>query len=310
MRIACLLPSATEIACLLGLRDKIAGITHECDYPPGIEREKPALIESCLGPEGKHLPPGEIDRRIKETLKAGEGVYRIKRELFESLDFDLVITQGLCDVCAVPRGSVLDLIGELPRKPKVLSLDPTSLEEILGDITRVGEATGTAEKAKEIVAGLRGKIADVCSKTEDLGEDDRPRVACIEWLDPIFAAGHWVPEMVELAGGRDVLARPGEVSVGMHWERVVEARPEVLIVLPCGYELDEARAQMKLLTERPGWNDLPAVRAGRVYLVNATAYFSRPGPRLVEGLAQLAQMLHPERFPVSTPAWVPAALGK
>ncbi|MCW8130381.1 MAG: cobalamin-binding protein [Planctomycetota bacterium] len=304
MRILSLLPSATEIVCSLGLKDDLVGITHECDYPPGIETEKPIVIESCLGPEGKHLPPGEIDRRINETLQRGEGVYRIRPGLLEETRPELIITQGLCDVCAVPRFSVVEAVRSIKGfNPNVLSLDPTDLTGILADIRRVGEATGAIDASGDLVEKLEERVGEVAGRTRALGAAQRPGVACIEWPDPIFTGGHWVPEMVELAGGRDVLEKVGERSRRIDWQVVLDAKPEFIVVMPCGYNCAEARAQMHLLTARPGWRDLPAVKNQRVYIVEANAYFSRSGPRVVDGLEQLAQILHPGLFPCASPAW-------
>ena len=304
MRILSLLPSATEIVCALGLKDDLAGITHECDYPPGIEREKPIVIESCLGPEGKHLPPGEIDRRITESLRRGEGVYRFKDGALERAQPELIITQGLCDVCAVPGHAVVEAVRKVKSlNPNILSLDPTDLTGILADIRRVGEATGAIDAAGELVEKLEERIGEVAGRTSGLPKEQRPRVACIEWLDPIFSGGHWVPEMVELAGGVDVLQKVGERSQRKDWQQVLDARPEAVVVMPCGYGIAKTKSEMSLLTQRPGWKDLPAVRTGRLYLVEANAYFSRPGPRSVDGLEQLAQILHPELFPCAVPAW-------
>ncbi|GMV82627.1 MAG: ABC transporter substrate-binding protein [Planctomycetota bacterium] len=294
MRILSLLPSATEIVCLLGLREQLVGITHECDYPPGIELEKAVVIESCLGAEGKNLPPGEIDRRIRETLARGEGVYRFKPGLLEALRPELVLTQGLCDVCAVPREHVLHSVQALRPSPEVLSLDPTCLAEILEDLRRVGAAAGAGAEAERIAAGLQARIDRVAARTKGLPEAARPRVACLEWLDPIFYAGHWVPEQVALAGGVDVLAKAGEVSRRIEWDAVVAARPEAIFVMPCGYDEAKARGELGLLEARPGWRELPAVRAGRVHVLDANAHFSRPGPRVVDGLEELSRILHPK----------------
>lgn len=304
MRILSLLPSATEIVCSLGLKDELVGITHECDYPPGIEKEKPVVIESCLGPEGKHLPPGEIDKRINETLQRGEGVYRIRPGLLEETQPELIITQGLCDVCAVPRFSVVEAIRSIKGfNPNVLSLDPTDLTGILADIRRVGEATGAIDAAGNLVEKLEERVGEVAGGTRGLSDERRPAVACIEWPDPIFTGGHWVPEMVELAGGRDVLERVGERSRRIDWQVVLDAQPECIVVMPCGYTCAEARTQMNLLTARKGWRDLPAVKNKCVYLVEANSYFSRSGPRIVDGLEQLAQILHPDLFPCEKATW-------
>ncbi len=303
MRIVSLLPSATEVVCELGLREELVGITHECDFPLGIDKEKRVLIESCLGPEGKQLPPAEIDRKIRETVAGGEGVYHFKKGALEEARPDLVLTQGLCDVCAVPASMVNEAVKALGNEPSVLSLDPICLADIFEDVLRVGKVTEKPQAAEAVVMGLRKRMEAVVRKTADLVAADRPGVVCIEWFDPIFTAGHWVPEMVEQAGGRDVLAKPKVPSQTAEWDAVLAAKPDVMVVMPCGYDLGKLKTEMHLLRNRPGWKDLPAVRNNRVFGVNATAYFSRPGPRTVTGLEQLAQILHPELFPVEQKEW-------
>ncbi|MCZ7643976.1 MAG: cobalamin-binding protein [Planctomycetota bacterium] len=307
MRIVSLLPSATEIACALGLREELVGITHECDYPPGIAREKTVVIESCLGPGGKDLPPGEIDARIRETLARGEGVYRFKPGVLEELRPDLVVTQGLCDVCAVPREHLLETIRGLRPAPEVLSLDPTRLDEVFGDVLRLGRAAGRAGRAAELAAELRARVEAVAARTRALPESARPRVACLEWLDPLFSAGHWVPEMVELAGGRDALAVAGKPSERIAWEAVVAARPDVVLVMPCGYDAAKAERELRLVSNRPGWDGLPAVREKRVYFLDANAHFSRPGPRLADGLERLSRILHPNLFTSPSRRFIPGS---
>lgn len=295
MRIVSLLPSATEIVCALGLREALVGITHECDFPEGIGRDKPVLIEAVIGPEWKEMHPAAIDRKIRETVARGEGVYRFRPGALEAARPDLVVTQGICDVCAVPKKAAVEAIRSLRPEPALVSLDPTSLGSILEDILRVGEAAGRVAEAGRLVASLRARIEAVRARTAPIPPGMRPRVAVIEWLDPIFAAGHWVPEMVEIAGGIDVLASADEPSKRIEWDAVVASRPDVVIVAPCGYPEPLAAEGIRHLAGRPGWADLPAVRAGRVHAIDANAYVSRPGPRIVDGLERIAEMLHPPR---------------
>lgn len=299
MRIVSLLPSATEIVYALDLQDGLVGITHECDYPPGVET-KPVLIESCLGPGCQKMTPGEIDAKIRETLKKGEGVYRFKPGALEQAKPELVITQGICDVCAVPYQFVVGEIKKAKLQPHLISLDPRDLTGILTDIRRVGEISGRIDKAGEVVDALEERVGDVAGRTRDLPPSKRPRVAVIEWTDPLYAAGHWVPEMIELAGGIDVLAKTGVPSQIVEWETVIKAQPEVIIVAPCGYDLARARGELNALQSRPGFASLPAVKSNRVFIMNATATLSRPGPRIVNGLEELAQIIHPEIFPVAS----------
>ena len=297
MRIVSLLPSSTEIVCALGLEDDLVGITHECDYPPAA-KSKTVLIESALGHAAETMSAKEIDTKIRETLKAGEGVYRFKPDALKNAKPDLIITQGLCDVCAIPNHFVIKEAKTLRPEPQILSLDPQDLTGILTDIRRVGEITGQIDRAGAVVDALEERVGEVAGRTRDLPAAKRPRVAMIEWVDPIFGGGHWVPEMIELAGGRDVLARPGEPSQVIPWETVLSSAPEIIIIAPCGYDIPRARKDAELLRQRPGWNTLPAVKSGRVYFMDANATLSRPGPRIVDGLEDLAQIIHPELFPV------------
>ncbi|HYF47862.1 MAG TPA: cobalamin-binding protein [Planctomycetota bacterium] len=296
MRIITLLPSATEIAFALGLEDEIVGVTHECDYPAAA-KSKPVLIESALGDTSK-LSPKEIDSRLRELLKSGESAYRFKEGAFTAAKPDLIITQGLCDVCAVPKHFVIQEIRKAKIEPQILSLDPEDLTGILTDIRRVGEITGKVDKAGEIVDALEERVGEVAGRTRDLPTAKRPSVAVIEWIDPIYFAGHWVPEMIDLAGGRDALAKPGERSRAIEWKELLDAAPEIIIVAPCGFDVNGARKQASELKSRAGWSELPAVKSNRVYLMDANATLSRPGPRIVDGLEDLAQIIQPELFPV------------
>lgn len=296
MRIVSLIPSGTEIVCLLGLGDRLVGVSHECDYPPEA-RGKPVLIRPILDPAA--LASAEIDRRIAARLRAGESVYTLDFEALAAADPDLILTQELCDVCAVGYRDVAAAAERLPRRPEILSLDPRTLWDVVKDIQRVAVATGATERARGPVSEIRRRIDRVSERAK--AAETRPRVACLEWLDPLYNAGHWVPEMVELAGGMDVLGTKAVPSVTVAWEAVQAARPEVLILMPCGFEIPRTLKELACLTERPGFGDLPAVRAGRVWVVNGHAYYNRSGPRLVDGLEYLAQIIHPELFAWTAP---------
>ena len=292
MRICSLLPSATEIAFALGLDDSVVAVTHECDYPPQA-RSKRVVVKSSIDPARQGS--AEIDKSIGERLKGSRGVYTIDLPRLREADPDLILTQELCDVCAVDYDEVLSAARSLARKPKIISLTPTLLAGVLRDIELVGEATGKQREAGAVVGRLRARIDRV--REQVAGAGTRPRVACIEWLDPIYTAGHWIPEMVELAGGRDELGKKGLPSEKTSWDRVVQSVPEVIVLMPCGFEVERTMKEFELLPRLPGWDDLPAVRERRVFAVNGSAYFNRPGPRLVDGLEILARLFHPKIFP-------------
>ena len=297
MRICSLLPSATEIAFALGLDDSVVAVTHECDYPPQA-RSKRVVVKSSIDPASQGS--AEIDKSIGERLKDSRGVYTIDLPRLREADPDLILTQELCDVCAVDYNEVLSAARSLARKPKIISLTPTLLAGVLRDIELVGEATGKQREAGAVVGRLRARIDRV--REQVAGAGTRPRVACIEWLDPIYIAGHWIPEMVELAGGTDELGKKGLPSEKTSWDRVVQSAPEVIVLMPCGFEVERTMKEFELLRRLPGWDDLPAVRERRVFAVNGSAYFNRPGPRLVDGLEILARLFHPKIFPAEPDA--------
>jgi iron complex transport system substrate-binding protein len=290
VRIVSLLPSATEIAFALGLGDQVVAVSHECDYPPEA-RQRPAVTRSPL--HGHHLSSREIDRRTTEQLHEGGTLYFLDAEHLAALAPDLILTQELCHVCAVAQPEVERAVRVLGSAPRVLSLEPNTLADVLGTIEAVGAATGREAAAAALVGQLRARVAAVRAATATVAT--RPRVFCMEWTDPPWVAGHWIPEMVEIAGGTDVLGPPASPSVRVEWERVREAAPEVLVAMPCGYDLARTLAERPVLAALPGWDSLPAVQAGRAYAVDGSAYFNRPGPRLVDGLELLAHILHPER---------------
>jgi iron complex transport system substrate-binding protein len=297
MHIVSLLPSATEIIYRLELQDQLVGVTHECDFPPEA-RSKPVLIESRIDPHG--LSSAQIDAAVRELVQKGESVYRFKPGVLEQAKPDLIITQGLCEVCAIASHYVVAAAKTLRPEPQLLSLDPQDLTGILTDIRRVGESTGAVDKAGEVVDALEERVGEVAGRAREIPDSKRRRVAVIEWTDPIYSAGHWVPEMIELAGGRDVLAKAGEPSTAIKWEQVVAAAPEILIVAPCGCCVTRAKKEIESLKQRPGWSQIPAVKAGRIYAMDANATLSRPGPRIVDGLEQLAQIIQPDLFEVSS----------
>jgi len=290
MRICSLLPGATEVVAALGLVDDLVAISHECDYPPEI-RHKPVIIRSAVDPQKTSSPA--IDRQVRDALQNGSGLYRIDESLLRRLDPDLIITQSLCDVCAVTPSEVQRALAGLRRTPQLLSLNPTTLEDVYHDVEAIGKATGRDVQAHRLVDSLRTRVAKVQAQVDG----DRPRrVACLEWLEPLYCAGHWVPEMVRLAGGVELLAEAGAPSAVVPWERVLGCQPDVLMVMPCGFTIDRTATELDLLTSRPGWKDLPAVQAGAVYAVEGPAYFNRPGPRLVDGVELLVSLFHPHRF--------------
>ena len=284
-----------------GAGDALIGVTHECDYPIGVEK-LPTLTSSKIEHD---MTSAEIDAAVEKHLTDTGSIYALDARLLEKLAPDLIITQGLCDVCAVSMDLVSEAIAGLVLEPGILSLNPTSLRGVLHDAVRVGEALGRGDETREKVAALEARLARV---EETVAGLPRPRVGSIEWLDPPFSAGHWVPEMVRIAGGEELFARAGKPSERLTWEEVFEAAPEVLVLMPCGFgtgrAVEEAR---RVLPGLSGWKDLPAVEDGRVWAVDANSYFSRPAPRLVEGVEILARILHPETF---AGASVPAAAAR
>jgi len=296
-QIVSFLPSATEMACALGLSDQLVGITHECDYPPEI-KGKVVVVRNVLPIE--QMSQKEIDREVAQRMKDGLSLYQVDGDLLQDLAPDLILTQDLCQVCAPSGNEVSQVLNLLPKKPRILWLTPNSLEEIAGNVRELGEATGRTKEAEELVAAGRARIEKLAVLTRHLPH--RPRVFCMEWLDPVYCSGHWVPEMVRLAGGVDALAQEGKDSVRICWDDVVEFAPEVLIITPCGFNLENAVEQSSKLSTFPDWSSLPAVRNGRVFAVDANSYFARPGPRVVDGTELLAHLIHPELF-----AWTGAA---
>jgi len=291
MRIVSFLPSATEIVCSLGLADELVGITHECDHPPEARR-KPVVVRSTVEMAG--MTDREIDEAGSQRIRSSQSMYQVDESLLRKLDPDLILTQDLCQVCAPSGNEVSRVLKSLSRQPQILWLTPRNLEGIFENVLSVGEAVGKSATALHLVSDLRERVAQIRDKNEKTG--NRPRVFCIEWFDPIYCSGHWMPELVELAGGRDELGRKGQDSVRLPWDQVRVCAPEILILTPCGYNLKQVLARASVFTRNPGWEKLPAVRENRVYAVDANSYFARPGPRIVDGLELLAHLIHPELF--------------
>jgi iron complex transport system substrate-binding protein len=284
VRIASLVPSATETLFALDLGHAVVGVTHECDYPPGVER-LPQLTRSVL-PE--RLTAAEIDAAVRERTARGEAIYELDAERLAALDPELIVTQAVCAVCAVSFDDVRALAERLPSRPRVLSLDPATLGEVLSDVARLAEAAGVPDAGRRLADAAADRIDAVRAAVAGRA---RPRVAALEWLDPPYVGGHWVPQMVELAGGEDVLGLPGERSRPAPWEELEAAAPEVVVSMPCGLYAEEVARET--LERRSRLEPLGA----RVVAVDAAAYFSRPGPRLVEGIELLGHLLHPDRVP-------------
>ena len=290
-RIVSLVPHATELLFALGAGGDVLGVTHECDYPPAAQ-ELPQLTRDAL-PAG--LSGGEIDAAVRERTLAGESIYELDHDALAALEPELIVTQALCPVCAVSFEEVRDLAAELPSRPRVVALDPKTLGESLGDVRTLAQATGRREAGVALVARAAGRIDAVRLAVRGAR---RVRVAALEWLDPPYVAGHWTPQLIELAGGEDMLGMPGEPSEVVSWERVRAAEPQVLVLMPCGYDLE--RAAQEALAHASA---LARVGAQRVVAVDGAAYFSRPGPRLIDGLELLAHILHSELVPCAPEGW-------
>lgn len=291
MRIVSLVPHATELLYALGLGDEVVAVTHECDYPTEA-RAKPQVTRDRL-PAG--LSAAEIDRAVRERTEAGEAIYELDEDLLRELEPDLIVTQALCPVCAVSYDEVAEVAQRIATCPKVIALDPKTLGETMGDIRTLAQATGRRDAGLDLVARQRSRIDRVKLAVRAA---DRPRVAAIEWFDPVFIGGHWTPQLIDLAGGVDVLGLPGEHSEQVEWDAVVAAQPEVVVCMPCGYDAPRAHLESELYG-----HELRRLGARTVVAVDAAALFSRPGPRLVDGLELLAHVLHPDL--VGPPAYPP-----
>jgi iron complex transport system substrate-binding protein len=285
VRIVSLVPHATELLFALGLGDDVVAVTHECDFPLEV-LELPRVTRDVL-PAG--LGAAEIDAAVRERTQQGKAIYELDEDRLAELEPDLIVTQELCAVCAVSYDDVVEVAGRLATAPRVVSLDPKTLGEAMGDIRTIAQATGVRDAALELVTRQRARIDAVRRAVRDA---DPVRVAAIEWLDPVFVAGHWTPQIIELAGGADVLGFAGEHSEQSTWETVAAARPEVVVVMPCGYDAERSREEAVRYAA-----ELRGIGARRIVAVDAAAYFSRPGPRLVDGLELMAHVLHPDLVP-------------
>jgi iron complex transport system substrate-binding protein len=294
MRIVSLLSSATEILFAIGAGDEVAAVSHECDYPPAatkLPRATRSRIDSSL-------PSGQIDEQVKQLLAAGESLYEIDRELICQLRPGLIVTQAQCDVCAVRYQDVVDLVAEEAglADTAVVALQPQSFADVLGDIQRIGQAAGAERGAialnRSLLKRWNGVLARICSSPDAY----RPQVAVLEWTEPLMAAGNWTPELIHAAGGASLFATAGEPSGYLTWLDLVGARPDVLIVAPCGFNLERSLVEARRLMQLPGWRDLPAVAQGRAFVVDGNAYLNRSGPRLVDSLEILAHLIRPELF--------------
>jgi len=288
MQIVSLLPSATEILFALGFDKEIVGVSHECDFPPRA-RTKRVVIHSRLPHDAE---PAEIDRLVREYVSRGESLYSVDFDALEELAPDLIITQDLCQVCAASPDDLAATLAHLPEPPEVLCLNPQDLGDVWRDILWVGEATCRGHEAEALLKKIGTRLGEIEGQLESV--EHRPRVAILEWLEPLYVAGHWVPEMIETAGGKDVLGRKRTPSFRVSAEDVIEAAPEILFIAQCGYSAKQAREEYRAMSFPEEWSAIPAVRNGRVYAMDASGYFSRPGPRLITGIEALAKILHPE----------------
>ena len=296
-RIVSLLPAATEIAAALGLMDDVVGISHECDFPDEANA-KPRVTRCPVHKAG--LSSREVDDWVRRALRENGTIYTIDETLLRELRPDVILTQRLCDVCAVGYGTVARLVGTLPGPPQLVNLEPSSLSDIFDDIRRVAKACSVTDRADKVVAELSTRVEVIRERVARIPE--RPRCFLMEWVDPPFCSGHWGPELVEIAGGHDPLGRKHQPSVEIKWEAVLEARPEAIVLALCGYDVDRARRDYKLLRKFPRFDSLPAAQNDRIHIVDASAYFARPGPRVVDSLEILAGILHPEEFPEFSPS--------
>lgn len=287
-RVVSLIPSATEIVCALGAAEQLVGRSHECDYPAEV-RALPVCTAPNLNTQGDSA---EIDREVKSLLHRALSVYRLDTGMLSRLDPQVVITQTQCEVCAVTLSEVEDALQDwVEGRPRLVSLEPMALDDLWTDIARVAEALQIPERGSQLVQRLKGRVADISTATSQA--QNRPRVACIEWIEPLMAGGNWIPEMAALAGGQAIFGVAGEHSSWISWDDVVRENPEVLLIMPCGFGIERSRTEMHWLTERPEWGQLSAVQSGRVYLTDGNHFFNRSGPRLVESLEIMAEIFHP-----------------
>ena len=290
-RIVSLLPSSTEIVCALGCRDRLVGRSHECDYPPEIA-DLPACTAPKFDPDGTSY---QIDQRVKAILQEAVSVYRVDADLLDRLAPDWLVTQSQCEVCAVSLKEVEEAACRLLRsRPSILALEPNYLADVWSDIERVAAALGVEDRGRALVAGLKDRLDQIAGRTRHAKA--RPRVACIEWFEPLMAAANWVPELVQTAGGRHLFSAPGEHSSCLSWEALEKAQPELIVLMPCGFDMARCRRELPALRAQQAWSRLQAVQQGQVFLTDGNQFFNRPGPRLVESARILAEIFHPSLF--------------
>ncbi|NEO27212.1 MAG: cobalamin-binding protein [Kamptonema sp. SIO4C4] len=291
LRIISLLPGATELVAALGLTNQLVGRSHECDYPPQV-RQLPACTEARLNSD---KPSAEINTDVQQLVKNALSIYQVKTDLLQQLQPTHILTQDQCDVCAVSLSEVEQAITQLTHvQPKIISLQPNNLEEVWDNLEQVGKTLDVPFSST--LAQLQGRVALCQQSTQVLDPQQRPTVAALEWTDPLMGAGNWIPELIALAGGNPLFAEIGQHSPTLKWEQLQEADPDIIVIMPCGFDLERTMKEAMVLTEKPGWSDLKAVQQQRVYATDGNAYFNRPGPRLVDSLEMLAEIVHPELF--------------
>lgn len=300
MRIVSLTPSATEIICALGLEGCLVGVSHECDFPASV-KQLPKLTQNLIP---STAGSGEIDEWVRDRVKTQQSLYSLDQSLLASLQPDLVVTQTLCNVCAVAEDDVTAAVRSLPVQPVVVNLAPSRLADLFENVRQVGQAAGVADRAEIVVNSMKDRVAAITRKTDLIGY--RPRVVLLEWVDPLFCSGHWTPELIQLAGGYEGIGREGQPSRTISWEDVRSFDPEVLVLACCGFDIQRGLEEREILRRLSGYSELNCVRNGRVYVSDGNAYFNRPGPRLVESLQILASAIHPELHPL--PAELQSAL--
>ena len=287
-----MLPAATEVAAALGMMDQVVGVSHECDFPKEAN-ERPRVTRCAV--HGAELASRDVDEWVRRALHQNGSIYTIDELLLRKLQPDLILTQKLCDVCAIGYGTVAKLAQTLPGPPRVVNLEPTSLADIFDDIRRVADSCEVRERAEKLIVNLSERVEKVRKRAATIA--NRPRCFLMEWVDPPFCSGHWGPELVQIAGGDDPLGRKHRPSAQIDWQQVLDASPEIIVLALCGYDVARARHDYELLERFPGFCSIPAAQTGEIYIVNASAYFARPGPRIVDSLEILAGILHPREFP-------------
>ena len=289
-RIVSLIPSATEIVCRLGLEDQLVGRSHECDFPPGVQ----SLPICCESTVDVSLSSRELDLQVKTKLHNAVSIFRVLPEVLEDVQPTVIITQTQCDVCAVSLEEVESAVCDtVSSRPKLIACEPHNLDDIWADIRSIAKALEVPEAGENLVTECQTRLAEIKQQTESL---PKPRVATLEWLDPLMAGGNWVPELVELAGGVNLFGDAGKHSPWMEWDELIDADPDTIVLLPCGFDIERCQQEMNVLETDPRWNTLSAIKAGRVFLTDGNQFFNRPGPRIVESAEVLAQILHPENF--------------